>query len=156
MLALAITAALGPGVNNLIIAIGVTSTPAFARVLRAQVLTVRGREFVTAARALGASDWRIVQRHVLPNTISPLIVQASLSVGFAILTEAGLSFLGLGVRPPTPSWGSMLHDAYSYLAQAPWFPLSSGLIITLTVLGSNFLGDALRDALDVRTRNTAR
>ena len=152
VLALAITAALGPGLNNLIVAIGITATPTFGRLLRAQVLTLREREFVQAARALGASDLRISLRHILPNAISPLIVQFSVAVGAAILTEANLSFLGLGVQPPTPSWGSMLREGYGFMDRAMWFPLSAGTIITLTVLGASFVGDALRDLFDVRAR----
>ncbi|MDP8922898.1 MAG: ABC transporter permease [Chloroflexota bacterium] len=156
VLALSITAALGPGLNNLIVAIGITTTPAFARLLRGQVLTVREREFVLAARCIGGSDFSIATRHVFPNTISPLIVQFSVSVGGAILTEAALSFLGLGVQPPTPSWGSMLREGYGFMDRAIWFPLSAGAAITLTVLGASFVGDALRDVLDVRARSDFR
>ncbi len=152
VLALSITAALGPGINNLIVAIGITTTPAFARLLRAQVLTIREHEFVIAARCLGGSDLRIAARHVFPNALSPLIVQFSISVGAAILTEASLSFLGLGVRPPVPSWGSMLQEGFGFVDRAAWYPVSAGMAITLTVLGASFLGDALRDLLDVRTR----
>lgn len=152
VLALSITAALGPGINNLIVAIGITATPTFGRLLRAQVLSLREREFVQAARCLGASDLRIALRHIFPNAISPLIVQFSVAVGAAILTEANLSFLGLGVQPPAPSWGSMLREGYGFMDRAIWFPLSAGMIITLTVLGASFLGDALRDLFDVRAR----
>jgi peptide/nickel transport system permease protein len=152
VLALGITAALGPGINNLIVAIGITATPTFGRLLRAQVLTIREREFIHAARCLGASHVRIALRHIFPNAISPLIVQFSVAVGAAILTEANLSFLGLGVQPPAPSWGSMLREGYGFMDRAIWFPLSAGMIITLTVLGASFLGDALRDLFDVRAR----
>ena len=152
VLALSITAALGPGINNLIVAIGVTATPTFGRLLRAQVLTLREREFIQAARCLGASHARIALRHIFPNAISPLIVQFSVAVGAAILTEANLSFLGLGVQPPAPSWGSMLREGYGFMDRAIWFPVSAGMIITLTVLGASFLGDALRDLFDVRAR----
>lgn len=152
VLALSITAVLGPGENNLVVAIGITSTPAFARLLRAQVLVVREQDYVLAARSLGANHLRLALRHVFPNSMTPLLVQFSLSIGFAMLTEAGLSFLGLGVQPPQPSWGSMLREGYSYASQAPWFPVSAGMAITLAVLGANFLGDGLRDLLDVRLR----
>jgi ABC-type dipeptide/oligopeptide/nickel transport system permease subunit len=152
VLALSITAALGPGINNLIVAIGITATPTFGRLLRAQVLTVREREFVIAARCLGSTDLRLALRHIFPNTVSPLIVQFSVAVGAAILTEANLSFLGLGVQPPMPSWGSMLREGYGFMDRAIWFPLSAGMVITLTVLGASFLGDSLRDLFDVRTR----
>ena len=152
VLALSITAALGPGINNLIVAIGITATPTFGRLLRAQVLTIREREFIQAARCLGASHLRIALRHIFPNAISPLIVQFSVAVGAAILTEANLSFLGLGVPPPAPSWGSMLREGYGFMDRAMWFPLSAGMIITLTVLGASFVGDALRDLFDVRSR----
>jgi peptide/nickel transport system permease protein len=153
VLALSITAALGPGINNLIVAIGITATPMFGRLLRAQVLTLREREFVQAARCLGASDVRIALRHIFPNAVSPLIVQFSVAMGAAILTEANLSFLGLGVQPPAPSWGSMLREGYGFMDRAIWFPLSAGTVITLTVLGASFLGDALRDLFDVRARS---
>ncbi|MCC7368321.1 MAG: ABC transporter permease [Chloroflexi bacterium] len=152
VLALGITAALGPGLNNLIVAIGITATPTFGRLLRAQVLTLREREFIQAARCIGSSDLRIALRHILPNAVSPLIVQFSVAVGAAILTEANLSFLGLGVQPPAPSWGSMLREGYGFMDRAMWFPLSAGTVITLTVLGASFLGDSLRDLFDVRAR----
>jgi len=153
VLALSITAALGAGINNLVVAIGITATPTFGRLLRGQVLAVREREFVLAARCLGAGHARVALRHIFPNAVGPLIVQFSVAVGAAILTEANLSFLGLGVQPPAPSWGSMLREGYGFMDRALWFPLSAGTIITLTVLGASLLGDALRDVFDVRARS---
>jgi peptide/nickel transport system permease protein len=150
LLALAITAALGPGLRNAMIAIGVVYTPIFARLTRGQVLSVREREYVEAARASGASHTQIMYRHILPNVTAPIIVQASLSVALAILAEASLSFLGLGVQPPEPSWGSMVNTGKNYLDQAPWMSFAPGAAILLTVMGFNFLGDAIRDALDPR------
>ena len=150
VLALAITAALGPGLRNAMIAIGVVYTPIYARLTRGQVLSVREREYIEAARASGAGHVRIMARHVFPNVIAPLIVQASLSVALAILAEASLSFLGLGVQPPEPSWGSMVNTGKNYLDQAPWMSFAPGAAILLTVMGFNFLGDAIRDALDPR------
>ena len=150
VLALAITAALGPGLRNAMIAIGIVYTPVFARLTRGQVLSVREREFVEAARTLGAGHVRIMLRHVFPNVTAPLIVQASLSVALAILAEATLSFLGLGVQPPDPSWGSMVSRGKDYLEQAPWLAFAPGVAILLAVMGFNFLGDAVRDALDPR------
>lgn len=150
ILALAITAALGMGIGNAMIAIGIVYIPAFARLVRGQALSVREREFVTAARALGAGDFRIMLRHIWPNVTAPIIVQASLAVGFAIITEAALSFLGVGVRPPTASWGSMLSEGYQNLEMAPWMSIAPGAAIFITVLGLNLLGDGLRTALDPR------
>lgn len=150
ILALAITAALGMGIGNAMIAIGVVYIPSFARLVRGQTLSVREREFVLAARALGTDHLRIMWRHIWPNVTAPIIVQASLSVGFAIITEAALSFLGVGVRPPTASWGSMLSEGYQYLEMAPWMSIAPGGAIFVTVLGMNLLGDGLRSALDPR------
>ena len=150
VLALAITATLGPGLRNAMIAIGVIYTPIFARLTRGQVLSVREREFIEAARTIGAGNSRIMLRHVLPNVTAPIIVQASLSVAFAILAEATLSFLGLGVQPPEPSWGSMVSRGKDYLDQAPWLSFGPGGAILLAVMGFNFVGDAIRDALDPR------
>jgi len=150
ILALAITAALGMGIGNAMIAIGVVYIPGFARLVRGQALSVRERDFVMAARALGAGNGRIVLRHIWPNVTAPIIVQASLSVGFAIITEAALSFLGVGVRPPTASWGSMLSEGYQYLETAPWMSIAPGAAIFVAVLGMNLLGDGLRTALDPR------
>jgi peptide/nickel transport system permease protein len=152
VLALALGAVLGAGLGGVLIALGVVYTPAFARLMRGQVLTIRTREYVQAARLLGAPDWWILQRHVLPNAATPIIVQASLSIGFAILAEASLSFLGLGVQPPEPSWGSMINAGRGYLQQAPWIVFGPGAALFVTVLGLNFVGDAVRDALDPRLR----
>ena len=150
VLALAITAALGPGLRNAMIAIGIVYTPLFARLTRGQVLSVREREFVEAARTLGAGHLRIMAQHILPNVMAPLIVQVSLSIALAILAEATLSFLGLGVQPPEPSWGSMVSRGKDYLDMAPWLAFAPGGAILLAVIGFNFLGDAIRDALDPR------
>jgi peptide/nickel transport system permease protein len=152
ILALAIAAALGAGLSGATIAIAVVSVPLYARLTRGQVLSVRATEFVLAAQALGASHPRIVLRHILPNVTAPLIVQTSLSIALAILAEASLSFLGLGVQPPTASWGSMVNAGRQYLASAPWLIFAPGLTIFFTVMALNFLGDALRDALDPRLR----
>jgi peptide/nickel transport system permease protein len=150
VLALSINAVLGPGIGNVMIAIGVVSVPTFARLTHGQTLSVREREYVSAARVAGAGPWRTMTRHILPNIAAPIIVQASLAAAFAILAEAGLSFLGLGVRPPTPSWGSMLRTGQQYLNLAPWLALYPGVAIFLAVLAFNLLGDALREALDPR------
>lgn len=156
VLALAISAALGPGLISSMLAIGFVTIPAFARLTRGQVLAVRHLDYVESARAAGAGAPRILWIHVLPNALSPLIVQSSLSVAFAILTEAGLSFLGLGVQPPTPSWGSMLLAGKNYLVTAPWLSLVPGAAIFVTVISFNLLGDALEDALDPRRYIRAR
>jgi len=150
MLALAITAALGPGITNAMVAIGIVYIPIFARLARAQALSVREMDFVTAARATGVEPFRIVVRHIWPNITAPIIVQASLLVSLAIIVEASLSFLGLGVKPPTPTWGSMLREGYGYMERAPWLSFFPGFAIFVTVLGLNFLGDGLRTALDPR------
>ncbi len=150
VLALTINAVLGPGIVNVMVAIGVVSTPAFARLAHGQTLSAREQEYVSAARVAGAGPWRTMVRHILPNISAPLVVQASLAAAFAILVEAGLSFLGLGVRPPTPSWGSMLRTGQQYLSVAPWLSMFPGLAIFLVVLAFNLLGDALREALDPR------
>jgi peptide/nickel transport system permease protein len=152
VLALAITAMLGPSLNNAMIAIGITGIPAFARLVRGQVLALRDLEYVQAARALGASHNQIVMKHILPNTTAPIIVQASIAIPAAILAEAGLSFLGLGIQPPTPSWGAMLNTARGYIQMTPWLAIVPGVAIFITVLAFNFLGDALRDTLDPRLR----
>lgn len=152
LLAIAIMAVLGPSLQNAMLAIGVIYIPPFARIVRASVLSLREREFVTAARGLGAGAFRIVIRHVLPNCLSPIIVQASLGMGYAILVEAALSFLGLGVQPPQASWGSMLAEGRGFLDRAPWFATFPGLAIFVTVLGLNLVGDRLREALDPRLR----
>ncbi|PZG01072.1 ABC transporter permease [Micromonospora endophytica] len=150
LLAVAIVAVLGPGLLTAMIAIGVVYTPIFARVTRAGVLSVREQVFVRAAVSIGASDLRIIVRHVLPNIAAPLIVQTSLSLAFAILSEAALSFLGLGVQPPEPAWGRMLYDGRGFVTEAWWLGVFPGAAIFLTVLAFNLVGDALRDVLDPR------
>jgi peptide/nickel transport system permease protein len=152
VLALAIAAVLGAGLTKAMIAIGVVFTPGFVRLARAQVLSERERTYVEAARAQGASDARIVWRHILPNSLSPVLVQASLAMAAAITAEAALSFLGLGTQPPTPSWGSMLNLAQAYLSRAPHLALWPGLAIFVTVLALNLVGDGLREVLDPRLR----
>ena len=152
VLALALGAVMGAGLFGVVIALGVVYTPTFARLMRGQVLSVREREFVHAARVIGAPAWRIVAQHVLPNVATPIVIQASLSIAFAILAEASLSFLGLGVPPPTPSWGGMINQGRGYLQQAPWIVFGPGAALFVTVLGLNFVGDAIRDALDPRIR----
>jgi peptide/nickel transport system permease protein len=152
VLALGITAVLGPKLIHALFAIGVVFVPNFARLIRAQVLSVKEHDFVAAARALGASDRRLVILHILPNCLAPLLVQCSFSVAFGILTEAALSFLGMGTQPPTPSWGIMLSAGRGYLEQAPWLGAFPGIAIFLAVLGFNLLGDGIRDALDPRLK----
>lgn len=152
LLAIAIMAVLGAAVQNVILAIGIVYTPQFARVIRASTIETRGLEYVEAAGALGAGTRRILARHILPNITAPLIVQTSLSLSFAILTESALSFLGLGTQPPTPSWGNMLAEARRFMVIAPWTAITPGAAIALIVLGFNLLGDGLRDLLDPRLR----
>ncbi len=152
LLAIAITAVLGPELRNAMIAIGIVYTPHFARIVRSTVLSVKATEYIEAARAIGCSDLRIIMRHVLPNCIAPIIVQSTLSVGTAILDAAALSFLGLGAQPPDPEWGAMLSDGKSYLQKAPHVMLFPGVAIMFVVLGFNLLGDGLRDALDPRLK----
>lgn len=146
--ALLITAVFKPSVVISMVAIGVTFLPVFARLTRASFLELRDREFVVAARALGAGDAALIGRHILPNTLAPLIVQATISFPVAILAEAALSYLGLGTQPPHPSWGLMLREAQAFLGLSPWFAIFPGTAIALTVLGFNLLGDGLRDLLD--------
>lgn len=152
LLALVIVTVLGPGLENAVIAIAIVYTPIFARVARAPVLALKETEFVTAARCLGASGGRVLLRHVLPNTLAPLIVQVSLALSWSLLTEASLSFLGLGAIPPTASWGVMLDESRALSENAPWLMIYPGLAIALSVLGFNLLGDGLRDVLDPRMR----
>lgn len=152
LLALAIIAALGPGLYQVMIAVGVHQIPSFARVVRGSVLSVRKYEYVDAVRAIGASDMRIMLRHIVPNVIAPVIVLASLDIGTAILASAGLSFLGLGAQPPLPDWGGMINQGRAFLRSAWWVGVFPGLAIMLTVLGFNLVGDGLRDALDPRLR----
>ena len=152
VLALAISAVLGQGLVNVMIAVGVVYVPTFARLTHAQTLSIRERDYILAARVIGVGAWRMMLRHIWPNAVGAIIVQASLAAAFAILAEASLSFLGLGVRPPTASWGSMLHSGYQYLGRAPWLSVYPGAAIFITVLGFNLLGDGLRQALDPRLR----
>lgn len=150
ILALALASVLGPGFLNAMIAIGIGFIPAFIRIVRGQVLSVSGQEYVQSARALGASDGRILRVHILPNLLAPLLVQTSVAMAAGILAEAGLSFLGLGVQPPTPSWGQMLTVAQEYINSAPWLATWPGVAIFLAVLGFNLLGDGIREGLDPR------
>lgn len=155
LLAIAFVAFLGPGIFNLILALAIGGWVGYARLVRAQVLAVREREFVEAAKALGASDWRVMTRHILPNIIQPVIVQAAIGMAGAVLAEATMSFLGLGVPPPTASWGSMLNDGRSHLFDAPHLVLFPAAAVMFAVLSFNFIGDALRDYLDPRARMEA-
>lgn len=148
LLALAIVSVLGGSLQNMIIAIGIFSVPTFARIVRGSTLSVRKLEYIDAMRALGASDFRIIFKHILPNVLSPIIVQATLRIATAVLTASGLSFLGLGAQPPTPEWGAMLSAGRSYMAESPHMILIPGLAIVLVVLAFNIFGDGLRDALD--------
>jgi len=152
LIAIAFVAFRGPGTFNLVLALSLGGWVGYARLVRAQVLAVREREFVEAARALGAGDLRILLRHILPNIIQPVIVQAAIGMAGAILAEATMSFLGLGVPPPTASWGSMLNDARSHLFDAPHLVLFPAMTVMFAVLAFNFIGDALRDVLDPRSR----
>jgi peptide/nickel transport system permease protein len=152
ILAIGITTILGPSITNLMIAVGIVYVPQYARLARSSVLAVKEQEFVEAARAIGARTPAILARHVLPNILAPLLVQATLGIATAELEAAGLSYLGLGARPPAPEWGAMLNDARDYWLSAPWALIFPGVSITVLVLGFNLLGDGLRDALDVRQR----
>lgn len=152
ILAIALAAFLGPSLTNAMIAIGITATPVFVRLTRGQVLTVKVEDYVEAARAVGNPAWRIAVRHILPNILPALLVQATLAIAAAIIAEASLSFLGLGQQPPAPSWGSMLNTAQRFLINAPWMAVWPGLAIFLSVLSFNLVGDGLRDALDPKER----
>jgi peptide/nickel transport system permease protein len=152
LLAITIAATLGPGLINAMIAVGISHTPEFARVVRGQVLTVRGNEYIEAARAINASDARIIMRHIVPNVLAPTIVQITLSVATAIMTTASLSFLGLGVQPPVPEWGAMLSQSRIYLRDDPHMMIFPALAIIATVFALNLLGDGLRDALDPKLK----
>lgn len=153
LLAIAVIAVLGPGTTNAMIAIGITYTPVFARVTRSAVLGVRETVYVRASRSVGASDLRLLFRHVLPNAAPPVIVQTSVSLAFAVLAEAALSFIGLGTQPPDPSWGRMLSEGRGYIDLAWWIAVFPGLAIVLLVLAFNLLGDGLRDVLDPQQRS---
>jgi peptide/nickel transport system permease protein len=150
LLAIAIVATLGPNLTNALIAISITQIPIYARIIRSVVLSLRESEYVQAARALGANPFRIVLRHLLPNSLSPIIVQLTLSIGIAILDVAALGFLGLGAQPPAPEWGLMIRDGFSQFLRAPWMSIFPGIAIFLSVIGFNLLGDAARDVLDPR------
>jgi len=152
LLAIALVAVLGPSLRNAMIAVGIVGVPQFARIVRAAVLSVKETEYIEAARAIGAKHSRIVFQHVLPNCVAPIIVQATLGIGTAILDAAGLSFLGLGAQPPTPEWGAMLSDGRSALQTAPWVIAFPGIAIFFVVLGFNLFGDGLRDALDPKLK----
>jgi peptide/nickel transport system permease protein len=155
VLALAIAAALGAKLSNTILAIGIVYIPQFARLVRGQVLAVRNLEYVQAAHGLGAKDTRVILYHILPNITTPLIVQITLSMGYAILAEAALSFLGVGVQPPNPAWGTMLRTGYPYLEMAPWLALVPGAVIFIVVMSLNFVGDGIRNlfAGELRIKN---
>lgn len=151
ILALAVAAALGPSELNLVFALAIVRVPLYVRLARGQTLQVRALDYVTASVTVGTRTWRILMRHVLPNIFSSLLVQATISISFAILDESVLSFLGLGAQPPTPEWGTMISDAQSYLSSDPWMMLGPALAIVVTVLSLNIFGDALRDRLDPRS-----
>jgi peptide/nickel transport system permease protein len=153
ILAIAIVAALGPNLTNAMIAIGIVAIPVYARLVRALVLQLKQMEFIAASRSLGATPLRIVVRHVIPNLLTPVIVQVTLSAGFAILAEATLSFLGLGAQVPTPDWGQMINSGATFLENDPWLAIVPGAAISITVFSFNLLGDSLRDALDPRLRS---
>ncbi|MCG8539489.1 MAG: ABC transporter permease [Clostridia bacterium] len=152
LLAIAIVSALGPSIINLMIAIGISYVPTYARIVRASVLSIREQEFIEAAKAIGASDFRIILRHIIPNALAPVIVQGTLGVAGAILSTAGLSFIGLGIQPPAPEWGAMLSTSRAYLRYAWHVTTFPGVAIMITILALNLLGDGLRDALDPRLK----
>jgi ABC-type dipeptide/oligopeptide/nickel transport system permease subunit len=153
LLALSLVAMLGVGLQNVIISVGVSAVPSFIRLVRGSVLTIREQTYIESARSVGVRDARIILLHVLPNAMAPVIVQATLNLGSAILIAAGLGFLGLGVQPPTPEWGSMLGEGRNYIFSHPYMATFPGLAIFIAVLGFNLLGDGLRDALDPRLRH---
>lgn len=153
LLAISIVSALGPSLFNLMLSIGISSIPSYARIVRASVLSIRDQEFVEAARAIGANDFRIITKHIIPNALAPVIVQGTLGVAGAILSTAGLSFIGLGIQPPAPEWGSMLSGGRQFLRYAWHVTAFPGIAIMITILSLNLLGDGLRDALDPRLKN---
>lgn len=153
LLAISIVAALGNGLTNLMIAVGISSIPQYARIVRAAVISIKNEEFVEAAKATGSGDLRIIFKHILPNCLAPIIVQATLGVALAILTAAGLSFIGLGIQPPTPEWGAMLSGGRGYIRDYSYMTLFPGLAIVITIFALNVLGDGLRDALDPKLKN---
>ncbi|MDD5621686.1 MAG: ABC transporter permease [Actinomycetota bacterium] len=150
--AIAIMTILGPGIVNIFIAIGILGWASIARIFRSSILTIKNKEYIEAARAMGASNNRIIMKHIFPNSFAPIIVYATMNVGTAIIVEAALSFLGIGVQPPTPAWGKMLADSMSYIDVAPWMMFFPGLAILITVLGFVLLGDGLRDAFDPKLK----
>jgi peptide/nickel transport system permease protein len=152
LLAIAFTAVLGPGLDHVIIALCLIGWTSYARLVRGEILALREREFIQAARALGCQPWRIILRHLLPNLLPPLLIQSTFGLAAAIVAEGSLSFLGVGVEPPTPSWGSMLNDGRQFLLVAPHLTTYPGLAIMLTVLALNLVGDALQEQLDTRSR----
>ena len=152
VLAIAICAALGPGLVNTMIAVGFSSVPTYARVVRSAVLSIRQQEYIEAAGAIGAKNWRIIRKHIIPNSLAPIIVQASLGVGNAIQSAASMSFLGLGIQPPTPEWGAMLSAGRQFLRDYPMMVVTPGICIVLVISSLNMLGDGLRDALDPRMK----
>ncbi|HET7035292.1 MAG TPA: ABC transporter permease, partial [Thermomicrobiaceae bacterium] len=152
ILAMAIAATLGRDITNVVIALTVVYWPWYARLVRSQVIAIKERDFVEAARSVGARSRRILLRHILPNSIAPVIIQMTIDVGYAVLATAGLSFLGLGAQPPSPEWGSMIAGARAYFRDAWWYITFPGLALTFTVVAFNLLGDGLRDYLDPRTR----
>lgn len=153
LLAISIVSALGPGLINVMIAVGISSIPSYARIVRASVITLKDQEFIEAARAVGTSNFRIITKHLIPNSLAPIIVQATLGVAGAILSAAGLSFIGLGIQPPTPEWGAMLSTGRQYIRDYPHITAFPGLAIMITIFGLNLFGDGLRDALDPRLKN---
>jgi peptide/nickel transport system permease protein len=154
MLALTFLVLLGPSLLNLVVVIGLSWSPGYARIIRAQVLAAKQNVYVEAERSLGASPWRIARRHILPNILPPLLIMAAMDLPWVIIFEAGLSFLGMGVRPPTPSWGAILSDGYEKIRQSPWPITWAGLTLVLTTLGFTLLGETLRDVLDPRLAGT--
>jgi peptide/nickel transport system permease protein len=152
MLALALATIIGPSLQTVVLVVILFSAPAYARIIRTQTLALRNAEFVLASVAIGASIWRVLGVHVLPNIIGPILILVSMDLPVVITTEAGMSFLGLGVRPPTPSWGSILNDGYAFIRESPWLAIAGGLPIIITTIGFTFLGESLRDAYDPKLR----
>lgn len=155
MLALALVTLAGPSLSAVVLVVVLATLPGYARVVRAQTMSLKEAEFVLAARALGAPVWRILLGHIMPNLIGPLLILASMDIPVVITIEAGMSFLGLGVRPPTPSWGSILNDGFSFIREGPWLAIAGGLPIVVATLGFTFLGETLRDQFDPRLRKDA-